>query len=1120
MRIFPGGGSGSVRRGGLRRAIGTPAAVAGLIGGVGLAVWLGVLAGPVSAAPTNICTWSSSSSKDLTDNANWTPTSGTCGNGSGAGTAVLTDAQLVFPSPVPGSGSTLSLGSTAESPDDVVFQTTYTIGGTGALTLSGKANSGIGLAVTAGTPVISAPVALAAGQTFDAAGATSVTLSGPVSGAVSGTYALTVNDASNAGDVILSGSVANGGSTALGLTLSAGSLKLSGTNTFSGATTVDGPGTLYLDSADALSGTSGVTVEDNGTLSLDTASVTYVESLTLGSAAGAGTLQVGSGGTHTWSGPISLVASPTPDVFYTPNGPLTVAGVISGGGSLMADGGPTLTLDAQNTYTGTTEVASTVADGVANALPTGTALDVVATATFDMAGFSQSVAGFSGAGTVLDSASSTTSTLTDTAGATTFSGVLENNSGTGGTVALTVNGANLALSGTNTYSGATTVSSGTLATTSSSGFGTSTVSVAAGATLELSGGSVQPANALDLTGTLEDLSGNDGWNGPIVLAASASPQIANPGGGGGDFVVVGTITGGAGSTLTFSATGSIELGSNSYTANTAVTGGNLIGEANNPFGSGTVTVSSGGGVELWGGASANNPLSVAGPGPFGAFGALGTTQGSSTWSGPVTLTGNATLSSAGSDTLTVSGSIGGSFALTTEGPGGTVLLSASNGYTGSTTVSSGTVVSGVANALPTGTALDVASGATFDLAGFAQQVASITSDTGTITDSGAAVGLTVGPLTADDPVGEALTGSLNLVVDGGSYNLIPSGANTYSGSTTVATGRLELTNSSALGATSGVLVDSAADLILDVAGGATYSNPLTLGSGTAPGAVLWGVTSGNTWSGTVTLAASSLGWFTANSSTTLTISGQVTGTGALDTNGTGTVVLANANDNYTGATSAGGASGFTLDVTGTVSASAITVDSGATVEGTGTIDGIASNLGIVAPGSPNTPGILDATGAVNLDGSVGTFAVEVAGTTPGTDYSQLSSTSTVNLGSALLNVTDAYAAPYGTVFTIVSSSGSGTPVSGTFSGDPGGTVITTSGGRKLLVGYAGNAVTLTDVTNPPPPPPPSGPTVSGISPAAGSTGGGTSVTVTGTGFTGATAVAFGGTPAASFKVVS
>jgi hypothetical protein len=46
------------------------------------------------------------------------------------------------------------------------------------------------------------------------------------------------------------------------------------------------------------------------------------------------------------------------------------------------------------------------------------------------------------------------------------------------------------------------------------------------------------------------------------------------------------------------------------------------------------------------------------------------------------------------------------------------------------------------------------------------------------------------------------------------------------------------------------------------------------------------------------------------------------------------------------------------------------------------------------------------------------------------------------------------------------------------------------------------------------------PTVTSISPAAGGTPGGTSVTITGWGFTGATAVAFGLTPAGSFTVVS
>ncbi len=47
-----------------------------------------------------------------------------------------------------------------------------------------------------------------------------------------------------------------------------------------------------------------------------------------------------------------------------------------------------------------------------------------------------------------------------------------------------------------------------------------------------------------------------------------------------------------------------------------------------------------------------------------------------------------------------------------------------------------------------------------------------------------------------------------------------------------------------------------------------------------------------------------------------------------------------------------------------------------------------------------------------------------------------------------------------------------------------------------------------------------GPTVTGISPSSGSTSGGTSVTVTGTGFTGATAVKFGSTNASSFTVNS
>jgi hypothetical protein len=50
--------------------------------------------------------------------------------------------------------------------------------------------------------------------------------------------------------------------------------------------------------------------------------------------------------------------------------------------------------------------------------------------------------------------------------------------------------------------------------------------------------------------------------------------------------------------------------------------------------------------------------------------------------------------------------------------------------------------------------------------------------------------------------------------------------------------------------------------------------------------------------------------------------------------------------------------------------------------------------------------------------------------------------------------------------------------------------------------------------------PPGAPTVTGVDPSSGITDGGTQVTVTGTGFTGATGVSFGATPAASFSVQS
>ena len=75
-----------------------------------------------------------------------------------------------------------------------------------------------------------------------------------------------------------------------------------------------------------------------------------------------------------------------------------------------------------------------------------------------------------------------------------------------------------------------------------------------------------------------------------------------------------------------------------------------------------------------------------------------------------------------------------------------------------------------------------------------------------------------------------------------------------------------------------------------------------------------------------------------------------------------------------------------------------------------------------------------------------------------------------------------------------------------------------AGSRNIFVVTAGGTSTgvAADLFTYKPPPP----VVTAISPTSGSTTGGTTVTVTGSGFTGATAVDFGPTPATTFTVIS
>jgi len=106
----------------------------------------------------------------------------------------------------------------------------------------------------------------------------------------------------------------------------------------------------------------------------------------------------------------------------------------------------------------------------------------------------------------------------------------------------------------------------------------------------------------------------------------------------------------------------------------------------------------------------------------------------------------------------------------------------------------------------------------------------------------------------------------------------------------------------------------------------------------------------------------------------------------------------------------------------------------------------------VIPGSSATQtGILSATNLTMPSGSM--FDVEANGTTPGSGYSQLATSGTVNITGSTLNFTLGFTPSIGASFTIISNTGAGAVV-GTFNGLPqNGTFIVN--GMTFQISYTG-----------------------------------------------------------------
>jgi autotransporter-associated beta strand protein len=173
------------------------------------------------------------------------------------------------------SGGTLDLNNHADTIGSLTFNsgTLTSTGGTQILTLAGSTATTLQMQGAATIPTsvniaFSSTTTTGVGMTFDASANGTATINGNInlnSTATTGiTRTFTINDGSAVTDTSITGVISN--TTATGLTKAgAGTLALSGANTYTGTTTVNA-GTLLANNATASTGTGAVIVNNSGTL--------------------------------------------------------------------------------------------------------------------------------------------------------------------------------------------------------------------------------------------------------------------------------------------------------------------------------------------------------------------------------------------------------------------------------------------------------------------------------------------------------------------------------------------------------------------------------------------------------------------------------------------------------------------------------------------------------------------------------------------------------------------------------------------------------------------------------------------------------------------------------------
>jgi len=543
--------------------------------------------------------------------------------------------------------------------------------------------------------------------------------------------------------------------------------------------------------------------------------------------------------------------------------PTTYSGRITGGMSLVKSGTGNLTLaptlivnpgasatqeNTANTFTGTTRIN---AGTLTLSAHSGTDSQALSQSTYDtdsagtLSFGTMTSAGFgalSGSGgLVLENASAAAVTLSLGGGDTTSSYAAGNLSGAGGLAK--VGTGTLMLSGTNTYSGNTAVSAGTLRIASTNalpGFDTAgRYSVADGATL-LVGDAIDNATVATMLGT-----GNFAANGRIGFDTSA-----------GDRTYSDPITGSVGvfktGGNTLSLTGSNTLGG------IRVMGGTLAFQATaNLAGTGQVILNNSA-VQFNGGSSngnvSNRTIVLEGPGRIQADAnqfTLSAIQGP----GQLTLGPGSALFVLNSTGTYAGGTVieaGASMAVAQNTAFGTGPIRFEGGGLRSTQGSARTLANSVTLA---GNVTFLSSGANVDRDVTFTGPVAIEGGSRTITVNTSPFAGETG-IFLNGVVGDA--GNTLGLTKAGPGTLVLGGANTYGGATAISAGTLRLTNAAAVGGSSGLSIASGASLDLAALGsGLTLLTGQSLGgAGSILGDLVFGSGSKLVFSTTDTLAMS------------------------------------------------------------------------------------------------------------------------------------------------------------------------------------------------------------------------------------------------------------------------